>query len=705
MTPNTIGHGCDQRQGCRTERLAARQVRRVKWRVLRLFRGILLLGLLCALSPAMAAAPVEITAVVGFADTFQPGRWTPLHVSVTNRGGDLTGELEVQVTGGDELLGRRFVTAYRRKLELQRNSRKSLQFTILPQGLSRPLVIRALSNGLEQARVEIDLRTRSIAERLLLVLSRDADLDYLNEGTAQGLRVLYPHPELLPAHWRGYDAVAAVVLHGMSLERLSASQFEALHKWIAQGGTLAVSGGADYTSLRQPRLAALLPGLPVGMTRIDGDALQAAFSASLEVSRPVYVNRLEAYRGNARLRAGAQPLIVERALGRGRVLYLTFDVASYPFDRWDGMRRLWEDNLRLAAPTTVAPSGLKAAAENPVLALIRAESVDFPRYAAVFIFLALYLGVLLAAYRFPMRGMRSRLPTSLWSWGAPAIFASAAWLIFGPAAFPRGPTAVAVAVIEPFPDSNFARLSVDLGVYTSHSGPLRLEYRGAEPVLYPSREAVRQGNVPDWVVGEGPRRFAEPRDRRRYVLHALEGTDVIPFRFDAAVHDETTGPRVVLENSSGSTVEALWLVFGGYAYELGAIADGERIERSLVRSRHGVKVDAASWREVLKPLPHAPAGDVTPVRIALERRAQETDQNGYPSPGHALLVGYAASPLRPAGDSAGWPHRERAVVAFQVAASPALATDGPKAAARQLSESHSGCRSTPLARAHNNVAP
>ncbi|MGQ0526125.1 MAG: hypothetical protein ACT4P8_20965 [Betaproteobacteria bacterium] len=667
-----------------------------------LLEGVVLLGLICALSSAMAAAPVEITAVVGFADTFQPGRWTPLHVSVTNRGSDLSGTLEVQVTGGDELRGRRFVTTHRRTLELQRNSRKSLQFTILPQGLSHPLVLRVLSNGSEQARVEIDLRTRSIAERLVPVLSRDADLNYLNEGAARGMRVVSPHPEMLPAHWQGYDAAAAVVLHGMSLERLSASQFEALHKWIAQGGTLAVSGGPDYTLLRRPRLAALLPGLPAGMTRIDADALQAAFSSSLDVSRPVYVHRLDAYHGDVRLRAGAQPLIVERTVGLGRVLYLTFDVASHPFDRWDGMRNLWTENLRLAAPPTVTASEPKTASESPLLALIRAEAADFPRYAAVFIFLALYLGTLLAGYRFPLRATHPRRLAPLWIWGVPLMFAPAAWLMFGPATFPRGPTALAVAVIEPFPDSTYARLNVDLGLYASHGGMLQLQYAGAEPVMYPSRESLRRGNVPDWAVGEGARRFVEPRDRRRYVLHALEGADVIAFRLEAKVHDETAGPRVVLENSSGSTVDALWLVFGGYAYELGALADGERIERPLVRSRHGVEVDAASWRDVLKAPADTPARDVTAVRIALERRAQATNRNDYPGPGHALLVGHAASPLRPAGDSVGWPHHQRAVVAFQVAASPASERS---TTAAQRSGERDSVHVRPVATARGNAAP
>jgi hypothetical protein len=180
---------------------------------------------------------------------------------VGNRGSDVNGILEVQVTADDVTRGRRLVTYHRRHLDLHRDSRKSLQFTVFPQALSHPLVIRVHADGRELARTEIDLRARFAPQRLMLVLARNADLDYLNDGSIDGLRVLYPHPELLPAHWRGYEAVAAIVLHGVTLERLSASQFEALNKWIVQGGILAVSGGPDYTLLQSRRLAALLPGV------------------------------------------------------------------------------------------------------------------------------------------------------------------------------------------------------------------------------------------------------------------------------------------------------------------------------------------------------------------------------------------------------------------------------------------------------------
>lgn len=353
-----------------------------------------LLAVGAAPQPALAAHAVDIDATVGFSETFQPGHWTPLTVTVTNRGAPLNGEVEVQVTGDDASRSRQLVTYHRRTLELHGNARKSVQFTVLPQGLFHPLVIRVRADGREVARTEVDLHTRFAAQRLLVVLSRNADLDYLNDGAVDGLRVLYPHPELAPAHWLGYDAVAAIVLHGISLERLSASQFEALHKWIAQGGTLAVSGGADYALLRGERLAELLPALPLGMTKVEGAALQHAFSATLDVSQPVHVNRVGDVRGTVRLRAGDTPLIIERPLGLGRVLYLTFDVAAAPFDRWEGMRGLWLEYLRLNAPARSATSSAPPASGNALAALVRTEAPPFPRYAAAFLFATLYLGLL-----------------------------------------------------------------------------------------------------------------------------------------------------------------------------------------------------------------------------------------------------------------------------------------------------------------------
>jgi hypothetical protein len=295
-----------------------------------------------------------------------------------------------------------------------------------------------------------------------------------------------------------------------------------------------------------------------------------------------------------------------------------------------------------------------------------AGSANFPAYGTMFLFLALYLGLLLAACLLPESATRSGWPALLRTWGAPVLFAPAAWLLFGPGAFPRDATAVTVAVIEPLQGSVYARLGLDLGVYSARGGAQRLEYRGAEPVLYPTRRAQRDGNVEDWVFGEGARRFVEPLDRRRYVLHALEGEDVIAFRLDASVRDEPMGPRLVLDNTTGRALEDLWLVFDGYGYGLGSIAAGARLERRLARA-HGVELGEASWRRVLKPPAEGRAHLPSAARIALERRSRAMGERGYPAPGHALLIAHTASPLQPAGASAGWPRHERALVALQVA--------------------------------------
>jgi hypothetical protein len=639
-------------------------------------RGVasLLLSLIlaCALPPALAAGTIDIAATVGFTDIFRPGHWTPLIVTVTNRGSDLAGELEVQVTGDDALRGRLLVTSRRRTLELNRDARKSMQFIVKPQGLSHPLVVRVRSGNQELARAEIDLRTRFAAQRLLLVLSRNADLDYLNDSSVDGLRVLYPHPELLPAHWRGYDAVAAIVLHGVSLEQLSASQFEALHKWIAQGGILAVSGGVDYAALRTPRLATLLPGVPLGVARVAADALKSAFSGSLDVSQPVHVNQLGAFRGEVRLRAGGVPLIVERALGLGRVLYLTFDVAAHPFDRWQGMQALLLQNLRLPPVAAMSFSASEPGVATGLTELIRAEAPDFPASSIVFLFLILYLGLLLAGYAIPLSGARRRWLAPLWGWGAPILFAPAAWLLFGPSAFPRGPTAAAVALIEPLPDSGFARLGLELGVFANRSGRLHLEYRGAEPVLYPHPQALREGKLQDWAFGGGPRPYVEPLDRRRYVLHALQGEDVIGFRLEASVQAEAGGPRLTLSNASGRSLDDLWLVFDGYAYGLGSVGAGERIERRLVASSDGMEAGASSWQNLLKS--HAGAG---PAWTLLQRRLQDAGRSALPAGGQALLIAHTSNPLRPAGASAAWSYLESALVVLRLPADPRAAPAEP----------------------------
>src|SRR5690606_7367014 len=192
---------------------------------------------------------------------------------------------------------------------------------------------------------------------------------------------------------------------------------------------LAVSGGPEYGLLKSRRLAALLPAVPSGLASVDGAALRAAFSGTLPVDHSVHVHRLAAVRGAVRLQAGDVPLVVERELGLGRVLYLTFDVTSPPFDRWPGMRRLWLATLHMQPTPTSASAGAERMTGTALAALIRSDADPFPRYSVAFLFLALYLGLLLAGPAIPLRGRPRRWLAPFWGWAAPVAFAPAAWVL------------------------------------------------------------------------------------------------------------------------------------------------------------------------------------------------------------------------------------------------------------------------------------
>ena len=630
-----------------------------------------------------AAAPpagVHLQSVLGFSDTFRPGRWTPLTVIVSNRGGEVDGHLEVLSSGGDEFREEVFEVIHRRRLELTGSARKRFHFTILPHSLAHPLVIRARSGDTVLAQQQIDLRHRFTAERMLLVVSRDADLDYLNDPRGKALRVIYPHPELLPDHWQGYDAVAAVIVHGQSLENLGERQYEALRKWIAAGGTLAVSGGADYARLRTARLAALLPATPVGMLAADAAAVGSALGLDLDAAGPIQVNRVSGVRGDTLASADGVPLVLARRWGLGEVIYLSFDVARQPFDRAPGMAQLWSRMLRLPATDTAQAHASRY--RSPVPDLIAASAPGFPGHGTALLFMGLYLALLLAGYSLQPVTRTARRLIALATWAAPAIFAPAAYLVFGPLLFQRGTSAAVVAVIEPLPASPYARVHLDLGLYANHYGPLRLEYDALEPTLL-APPGSRQGATPaNWVFGEDAPRSATPRDARGFVLHRLQGSDVIVFELHAELEHGAAGPRLLLRNDSGQPLDDAWLIWNGGAWPLGEVAVDARIELPLGPDPYALDSRRDEWWEVLARHPGNTARGIEHLRPMIARAAAGRDAGGYPGPDHALILARAASPLRLAGASARWQHAAQALVLLRFATPPAPGGDDGHEAGR-----------------------
>ena len=616
-----------------------------------------------------AGAAVDIRAALGFSGAYRLGAWTPLTVTLENRGASASGQLEIRVPDGDELGDRAFLNIHRRTVDLPGGSRKRFHFTIYLKSFSEPLEIRLLSgDGEPLARESVDLRTGVTNARIVLVLGRDADLDYLNDDRGRRLRVLYPRAERLPEHWAGYDGVAALVLHGLSLEGLSARQHSALTKWLASGGILAVSGGPDYGLLRTPRLALLLPGLPLGLLSLpDGEAAGIAFGAPLPTRRAFHVNLVPEFEGRVRYRAGGTPLVIERPFGRGRVLYLTFDISRHPFDGWPGMAGLWHTLLDLPPPESLSARLMQREESSALPGLIQRTSLSFPGHPLLLVFIALYLGCMVAVFDLPSERRRGRRIPMRLHWVAPLVFAPLAFFLFGVLLFPPGPAAVVAARIAPHPQGPLADLDLEIAMFSNVDDPLRFDYRTPEPVFRPAYRTPPRESMPNWRYREGSAGGSlEPTARGRFLLHTLEGRDVISWDLRATLVDEGDTVRLEVRNRSGRPLHDLWLVLDGLGYPLDPVPAEENTTLLLDPKRGAVTLQEHSWRKLVASRSDAPLARSSAMAHLIDRELSSLREGDLSPLNEAILVGFTGSPLRFAGPSAEWRRQEFALVLLQV---------------------------------------
>ncbi len=616
-----------------------------------------------------AGAAVDIQATLGFSGVYRLGAFAPLTVTLANHRASLTGHLEVRVPDGDSLSDRAFVNIHRRSVDLAGGSRKHFYFTIFLKNFSQPIEINVLSGGSIIAKERVDLRRGVTNARIVLALGRDADLDFLNDDRGRLLRVVYPRVERLPEHWAGYDGVAALVLHGLSLEGLSARQHLALTSWLASGGILAVSGGPDYGLLRTPRLAMLLPGLPLGLVRMeDGEAAGFALGAPLPTRRPFHVNLVPDFEGRALYRAGEAPLVIERPLGQGRVVYLTFDISRHPFEGWPGMAGLWHRILDLPPPESLSERLMRTEEPSAVPGLIQTAPLSFPGHPTLLVFIAFYLGCLVAAFDLPSRRRSGwRTPMRL-HFAVPVLFAPLAYFLFGPLLFPPGPVAVVAARIAPHPHGPLADLDVEVGMFASSDGPLRLHYRSPEPAFRPAYRTPPRNTVTNWRYREASSGGSlEPAATGKYLLHVLEGRDVIAWDLHAALVDEGEEMRLKVRNRSGRPVYELWLVLpDGRSHPLDPLPAEGDTTRIIDPNRDVASVREHSWKRHFTSRSDAPASRSNAMANLIVAEVARRRARDAPSVNEATLVGFSTSPLHFSGPSATWRRHEFALVLVRV---------------------------------------
>ena len=357
----------------------------------RVFRIALLtvgLTLICSPIPSLSAG-YSLDYSIGFNGYFQLNQWTPLSVVLDNRGRAARGKLEVVVTSGSEYHENVSRTIYTAAVDLPQNSKKRYAFTILLESYTHDLIIRLRQKNNLIVSKSIDLRTYFTEKNFAVVADNFVAPDILSV-LPDHLFPVSVRPDFLPETWYGYDSVKMLILQADTIRQLRGRQFQALTRWLKQGGYLVVGTGLNYGSLGNERLQDILPLRITGHRRfLELNSLKAFCGRKLSGTDPFLVLDTRIDDSKILAKENDIPIIAEKDIEFGRILFLSFDFNAPPFSRWEGRQLLW-NKIFTRHPATDRP--LIAVDDQQVVnSMLAGIPLKLPDHRTVLIFVAAYL--------------------------------------------------------------------------------------------------------------------------------------------------------------------------------------------------------------------------------------------------------------------------------------------------------------------------
>jgi len=525
---------------------------------------------------------------------FQLGRPFPLEIELNNSGRPAEGALEVQVwRGGATKGGSPYPLFYRKEIFLPAQSRKSVQFTIEPDFISRPLAITFAGPGARATR-ELDLRRHFSPAPVMLLVSEGLAISPIAQGSFASNRLIALSLAELPSDPRALLGVSHLILYEASMRELSRSQLLALDTWLSAGGRMVILGSLNYALYQEAALGRFLPVRVTGTKRISfvpslGKNQRVAPIAGVWAQSSTVVG------GKVLAEAQGLPVLVEASRGKGRVIYLSLDVGRPPLSRWEGLpgllqnlltpapgddpspRTQWDDSI--FSQLVLSPSFISAYVPNRALLLAMAGYL-------------IGLGVLTWLWQSKRLAARTLfIGCAAWA----ALAGAAGYLLFSRGGNIPDGVLLAATVIESSADgyveaqSNLALFSTQIRSYN-----LQIERGWMEltPVASRSREALEPAVVIQ--EGGGASRYQLPLREWDYRLFRLRAVE----RFALRVEFEPQGDRLLMkvDNQSAKDLTDCWLVMPGQRYVLGDIPRGSSWNRTYALGGSKPPEEAGSSR-------------------------------------------------------------------------------------------------------------
>jgi hypothetical protein len=336
--------------------------------------SLLVLFTLILLSFAMPAAAqdnslLQIDVNAGFDGHYRGNMWMPLFIRVRNDGDNITGRLVVRPETSGSVVDNTFSTA----IELPSGSRKSTLLYIVPSGFGSQVRVELISNdGIVLSSANQRIQSMSNLDTMYVVVtgaaSGSVDLTGVRSNGYDAFQANW-NIENIPSYGAALQAVDLMLFSDIDTGTLSDPQRTAITEWVAGGGHLVVTGGANWQSTAAG-FSELLPITPTTSTTLsglsefarwtqsgEGTTIESTVSltdaqAELNVQTLIAVGDLKAG-AETLVMGGAEattPLLIRRDYGAGVIDYLAADPNALPLRNWEGMAGLWFSIMNTRAP-------------------------------------------------------------------------------------------------------------------------------------------------------------------------------------------------------------------------------------------------------------------------------------------------------------------------------------------------------------------
>jgi hypothetical protein len=537
--------------------------------------------LLCVvglLVPSAAAAEVLIEPRVGFHGVFQLGRPFPLEVNLENIGPPAEGMLEVEVwKGGATHGGAAYLTFHQREVFLPARARRTVQFTIDPDLLSRPLRIQFTSAAANASR-ELDLRRHFSPAPVVLTVSEGAAVPFASLGASLTNRIVALSVGELPNDARALLGVSHLVIYDASLRDLSRGQAAALDQWLAAGGRMVIIGSLNFTLYQEPQLGRYLPVRVTGVKRIAFSVNEHADKS--EALAGVWAQTATVQKGKLVTESHGLPVLVENDWGRGKVVYFALDAGRPPLSTWSGLPEFLQ---HLFTPQAAENAPLRTQWNKTIFAQALLSPWFVSNYVptrSLFFAIAGYLAGMAVLSQLWQRRRMSRRTLAAACCGWVVCCAAAGWLYFSRGGESPEGVLLEATVMEDAGDgyveaqSNLALFSTQRREYSVAFG------RGwVDPLPIPAPPTAQAGHSAVYRHGAGTTRVQLPLDAWDFRL--LRARHVERMQVNATIERHDDHLALEVGNQSGRDLTDCWLVAPGMRIALGDLPRGERWKRTF----------------------------------------------------------------------------------------------------------------------------